>query len=296
MRNSFYIAIFFSVSLTLFSGLHSANAFTLIDSENVSVSATVAGSAAPGGGNTISGNLGLPSTGVNFSGEAYPHARVVLMREGVQVAETIAASDATFSLTLPENYDRNILYTLFAVDTAGNKSLLINYPIAIHNGFFTSVSGIRFAPTITIDKVEAREGDYLTVSGFAVPGRSMEATVSGDAPVTFGLSSDPNGSYSIHIPLAGLPQGNYVVYVKYASDTRISKLIKFIIGDVNIYSIESIENIPGDCNADRIVNLVDFSVMAFWYGKPNPPACVDTNHDGKINLVDFSVLAFYWTG
>jgi hypothetical protein len=41
---------------------------------------------------------------------------------------------------------------------------------------------------------------------------------------------------------------------------------------------------------------VDFSITAYWYGKENPPADVDFNGDGKVNLVDFSIMAFYWTG
>jgi hypothetical protein len=41
---------------------------------------------------------------------------------------------------------------------------------------------------------------------------------------------------------------------------------------------------------------VDFSIMAYWYKRPNPPASVDLNGDSKIDLVDFSILAFNWTG
>ncbi|MFA6385357.1 MAG: dockerin type I domain-containing protein, partial [Candidatus Paceibacterota bacterium] len=52
----------------------------------------------------------------------------------------------------------------------------------------------------------------------------------------------------------------------------------------------------GDLNCDNHVNLIDFSIMAYWYKKINPPEKVDLNNDGKITLVDFSIMAFNWTG
>lgn len=49
-----------------------------------------------------------------------------------------------------------------------------------------------------------------------------------------------------------------------------------------------------DMNSDGRVNLIDFSIAAFWYKKQNPPANIDISGDGVVNLVDFSIMAFYW--
>ncbi|KKQ46505.1 MAG: hypothetical protein US65_C0037G0007 [Candidatus Yanofskybacteria bacterium GW2011_GWC2_37_9] len=89
-------------------------------------------------------------------------------------------------------------------------------------------------------------------------------------------------------------KGNYFTYVKYTDDIRISKLVEFLIGDTNIKSTDVTLNIPGDCNADGAINLTDFSVLAFWYKKQNPPVCVDINKDNIVDLIDFSILAYYW--
>lgn len=51
-----------------------------------------------------------------------------------------------------------------------------------------------------------------------------------------------------------------------------------------------------DINDDGKINLTDFSVMAYWFKKADPPANVDINNDGKVNLTDLSILAFYWSG
>lgn len=277
---------------------HLALAFDITatpDSGDVGVSASVGDitvTPSTGGG----GAIGLPHTAVIFSGFAYPKATVFILKQGTLALSVKADDTGAFSATLEEKFDSTIVYTLYAIDLSSNKSLLINYPIVIYAGYITHLSGIRFAPTIVLDKVEVRSGDYLTVFGYALPSMDMEVFVDGPDKKSFTLTSNANGTYKIILPMQGLSKGNYVAYARYTSDGRITKLVKFIIGDTNIPNTDIVENIPGDCNYDGIINLVDFSVLAFWYGKDNPPTCVDTNRDGRIDLVDFSILAFWWTG
>ena len=60
---------------------------------------------------------------------------------------------------------------------------------------------------------------------------------------------------------------------------------------------ELLETAPkGDTNGDNKVNLVDFSVAAYWYKRSSPPVSADLSGDGKVDLVDFSIMAFNWTG
>ena len=51
-----------------------------------------------------------------------------------------------------------------------------------------------------------------------------------------------------------------------------------------------------DLNNDNRVNLLDFSIMAFWYKRLTFPPKVDLNTDKQVNLTDLSILAFCWTG
>jgi hypothetical protein len=79
--------------------------------------------------------------------------------------------------------------------------------------------------------------------------------------------------------------------------TTDSSLITFKVGNKNITSAKSTGCPPkGDLNGDCKVDLIDFSIMAYWYKRPNPPELVDLNGDGKVDLIDFSILAYYWTG
>lgn len=236
------------------------------------------------------------STGIIFSGYAYPGATVHIWKNGLPKTTTKADETGRFSATITEIYAPNSLYTLYAIDRVNRRSLLINYPIIIKTGYITHVSGIRFAPTISTDKTEVKEGGDITVSGYALPSALLNLSIEGVRDRIFNLTSNSDGTYQMIVPLSDFRKGDYKVHTNYLNDKRISNVITFNIGEVNILSVDLTTNIPGDCNADQIINLIDFSVMAFWYGKDNPPRCVDTNKDNIINLVDFSILAFYWTG
>lgn len=302
MANNFSKNIIFCVLIIalffFFLNYKNISAQPFSGSGTVGISATVPEliTVTPTGGST-SGSISLPKTAVGFFGYAYPNAIVTLLKGG-QVNTTVTANaNGAFSITLEELYSSNTIYSLFAEDLDGNRSLLLNYPMVVQTGYFTQLNGIRFAPTIVTDKLEVRNGDYLTVYGYALGDKELDVTITGGGTETiFTLTSQPDGTYKIVLPVSGLKKGEYSVFINYKNDTRISKLIKFAIGDKNVFFTEDLSSIPGDCNVDKIINLVDFSILAYWYGKDNPPSCVDTNKDGVINLTDFSILAFYWTG
>jgi len=53
--------------------------------------------------------------------------------------------------------------------------------------------------------------------------------------------------------------------------------------------------VKADINCDGKVNLVDFSIMYYWYRKSPVPNRVDLNSDGRVNIYDFSIMAYYWS-
>lgn len=53
----------------------------------------------------------------------------------------------------------------------------------------------------------------------------------------------------------------------------------------------------GDINNDGNVNLIDFSIMAYWWKRPVPDLIlpqIDLNGDKQLTLIDFSILAYWW--
>jgi hypothetical protein len=49
-----------------------------------------------------------------------------------------------------------------------------------------------------------------------------------------------------------------------------------------------------DYNCDGLVNIVDFSVLIYWFDKTSVPPSIDLTDDGRVDLRDFSVMAYYW--
>ncbi len=292
MYNKKLIIKFFIILFVVIFFPHSIFASSHIATDNVSVSATVIGPIIEdeeGGG-------GGGFTGIIFSGQAYPEATVHIWKNGIPKTTTISDNKGNFRVTITEVYSPNTLYTLYAVDKINRRSTLLNYPVVIKIGYLTEISGIRFAPTIGVNKVEVKADSDITISGYALPNTPLELVLIRLQNRIFNLVSNNDGTYQLVMPLKGFGKGEYKIRTNYLNDRRISKVVQFTIGDADVLSADLTKNIPGDCNVDQAIKLVDFSVMAFWYGKANPPKCVDTNKDNLINLVDFSILAFYWTG
>ncbi len=55
------------------------------------------------------------------------------------------------------------------------------------------------------------------------------------------------------------------------------------------------EGRPADLNGDVRVDLVDFSILLYNWGKPKNLKA-DINNDGLVDLVDFSIMLYWWTG
>ncbi|MCK4800344.1 hypothetical protein KAS31_05175, partial [Candidatus Parcubacteria bacterium] len=52
-----------------------------------------------------------------------------------------------------------------------------------------------------------------------------------------------------------------------------------------------------DLNSDGKIDLVDFSIMLYFWEQSDPSNIyVDMNSDGIVNLTDFSIMMYYWTG
>jgi len=100
--------------------------------------------------------------------------------------------------------------------------------------------------------------------------------------------------YGTHYTKAKVAIGNQDV-------SSFSNLVSFKVGTKNVLAQLQTVSKKGDLNADGRVNLVDFSIAAYWYKRPISAEFATKekerlNGDGKVDLVDFSIVAFYWTG
>lgn len=258
-------------------------------------------SPAPSGGG---GGGGVPITApipsVIFSGRAYPLSKVVALKDGQIAISTIAGPDARFEMSLTGLAAGNYNFAVYGEDSKGVRSHSFTFPSYITSGATAKVSGIFLAPTIFVNKSEVKRGDTIAIFGQSAPMAEVTIAVNSEEDFFVKTVADKDGVYLHNLNTATLAAGQHLTKSKAAVGGEISpfgKAIGFVVGTKNVLAKPPTQaSTKGDLNNDKEVNLVDFSVVAYWYKRPVPPASADLNGDKKVDLVDFSILAYYWTG
>lgn len=140
------------------------------------------------------------------------------------------------------------------------------------------------------------------LTGFGVPFSTI--TLLDDGAISTSTIVSDSGTWSLL--LGNISPGQHQFFIR-ATDragvTLSSYSVSINIAEGSLTKVENIE-LPlirnsasfFDINKDEKINLVDFSILAFWFQRDSPPSNVDMNRDGIVNLADFSILAYYWTG
>jgi hypothetical protein len=254
------------------------------------------GSGGGGGGSTVTSN-----TGVTVTGKAYPLSRVSVLLDGVKVVSTIAGPDAAFSATITRVDGGTHTISVYAEDTSGERSTLFSFPLMVTNGATTAVSGIYIAPTIDVDKSQVKQGDPIAIFGRSTPNSGIAISVHSATEIQRSTVSDKDGIYLYYLDSGLLEMGTHEAQSKATKDailTPQSQKMSFIVGTENVQkSLPPKSCHKADINCDGHVNLVDYSILAYWYKRAGTvPERVDINKDGSVQLSDFSILAYYWTG
>jgi hypothetical protein len=264
---------------------------------SVTPSATGGGGGGGGGGSIVSGS--------KFSGYAYPLSTVYILQDGELVAQTISGTDGQFSVRINDLSSGTYNFAFYSVDKNGIRSDSFSFPVFVGSGSSVDVTGIFITPTIDVDKSQVKKGDDLLIFGQTTPKSDVTIQVNSNNQLFANTKADTNGVYLYNFDTAPLEFGSHSTKSKSilasGAASGYGKVVGFTVGTENIAKKPSDTACHADLNADAKVNLVDFSIAAFWYKKTLEPAIATIeknclNGDGVINLVDFSIMAFYWTG
>jgi hypothetical protein len=277
---------------------------------DISISATVVDDSQSGAGNSNNnssfGNINATSpditpTDITFSGVAYPKTKVILLLNGTKAAETNAGPDASFSLKLSSLIAGLKVFSIVAEDIEGVRSVLVTLPITIKDRTSTNISNLFIAPTLSLNKTSYGRGENISVHGYSVPGSTVLFVV--DSKDNINISANNLGFYIANIKTDSFSLGDHAIQAKTKDMSGIKiktsglgQLSSFFITLRKKEKIEDKPNIVADINSDSVINISDFSILAFWYQKPTAPKTIDLNGDGKITMTDFSILAYYWNG
>lgn len=257
-----------------------------------------------GGGGNNNQSTSDSSTGVNFSGRAYPLSKVSILKDGQLVLNTIAGPDSNFSAKLNGLSSGEYNFSVYGTDKNGVRSGSFTFQVYITSGVVTNIGGIFIAPTISVDKSEVKKGDNIVIFGQSSPDSQVVISVNSKQEFFKNVKTDKDGAYLHNFDTSVLEMGSHSARSKSLKDNEISsfgELALFAVGTKNVLANNSKELSKCDLNEDGRCNLIDFSIAAFWYKKNLSDDMLQKEKkylsgNGKIDLVDFSIMAFYWTG
>jgi hypothetical protein len=256
-----------------------------------------------GGGGGGGGPTPTPVTGADFSGRAYPQSDVILLKDGQIAVTTIAGPDGKFKASLSNIQAGSYTFGLYAEDSAGVRSSIFAFPISVTSGTIATVTGIFIAPTISVDKEVVKHGNDVVIFGESAPGAEMTIQVN-STPIYVKTDSDAtDGGYIYTFNTGLIENGPHTTKSKATLGGTVSSFslaVGFEVNDTGEGGDKWICR-KADLNCDTKVNLIDFSIAAFWYKRPLdaqfiPIEIERLNGDGKVDLIDFSIMAYYWTG
>jgi len=251
--------------------------------EDIGVSITIEPVGGGGGGTPP------PASGeIVLEGWAYSGAIVTVLRNGATIGNFLADNDGTFSRTFTNIPQGIHTLGIRAEDRAGRKSPTLNFTITVHSASRTTVSDILLPPTIE-STPSAQKGGVIVIEGYSFPGSEIFLFIE-PGSIVENTITDIGGLWRWELNTTDLIEGNYTVRAKSILSTgqqsEFSHTVRFNVLEVTC--------LPADFNCDGRVNLIDLSIMMFWWERQDSVA--DLNNDGIVNIIDFSILLYYWTG
>lgn len=249
----------------------------------------------PGGG----GEPVVVPTEIVFSGFAYPSSMVYLLKDG-QLEDSVSANvTSDFIIPIDTIEAGTYLFSLYAVDTYGKQSNLVSYSIEVIDEAKTEVTGIILPPTVTTDSIEVQQGEALKIYGQAIQDSTVTLLIEGQSTTT--VQAVSTGLYEYNLDTTEMDSGEYTAQARMNDSFVTSPFTNPITFSVTATPTEPEVFIVGDVNYDDAVDIIDFSIMAFWYEQELSEdfLIVEAERlsgDGVVNLIDFSLMAYYWTG
>ncbi len=236
---------------------------------------------------------------VIINGSAFPNSTIVILVDGAAARTVRSNSQGKFAVTLDAIARGVYNFGIYGVDSNDVRSSTFTTTFTVTGSRSSSLSNINLAPSILVEPDPVDPGDTVTFSGYTLPNAAVtienQSEKTSASKKTFETTSDSSGEWSIDVDTTGFVAGTYKVRAKAQTSTVSTNFSNYTLYGVG----EAVRaGINADLNRDGKVNLIDFSILLFWWGSDggdsNPPA--DINADRNVSLTDFSILLFNWTG
>ena len=251
-----------------------------------------------GGGGGGGGEIPAPAI-LEVTGETAPNSVVTILRDGVLFGEINSGVTGIFSRRFNEAAPGQSVFTFFSTDSGGNRSAPATMILNLISGQIVSVGYLILSPSVSSPNAAVKQGEKLDIIGNAAPGSDITIFMDPDRFIAKTKAGE-DGKYNIKIDTKILKKGAVQLRAKAEKKGQVSEWsfpLNIIIGDKTTEVVPaSACELKADFNSDCRVNIVDFSILMYWFYRSGVPAGVDLSPDGAVNLRDFSILIYYWTG
>jgi len=269
-----------------------------------SASCTIEPAGSGGGGSSGGGSGGsggsqaqLGDTVISVSGLAYPNQTLNFLLDSRNVGTVRAGSAGRFDFSVNAN-PGTVTLGIWAEDTARRRSITLNSSFDVTQGAVTNVGGIILPPTLGVPSPNIIPGSQIVFSGQAVPNARIEIHFN-NSEIVETTTSGSNGIYELQFNSSQLRNAAYTVRARSVTgvppltvQSNYSTTLQLFVG------VDGQATLPSDLNRDGKINLIDFSILIFWWGTAGGASdpSADINKNGRVGLEDFSILLFNWTG
>tara|TARA_B100002051_G_scaffold109346_1_gene104199 strand:- start:12753 stop:13829 length:1077 start_codon:yes stop_codon:yes gene_type:complete len=261
--------------------------------------------AGSGGGGTSGGGSGggggqddeLGDTIVNIIGKGYPSRTINFLIDTESVGSVRSDGNGDFEFAADATPGTATL-GIWTTDSSGVRSITLNNTFDVTQGAITNLNGVVIPPTISVPNQNVDPGDIVTISGQSVPESEVEIHFN-ESQIVESTNSNADGDWSIDFDTSRLSISDHIIRARsivgnppLTTESSFSTSLQLFVG------VDGQATLPTDLNRDGFINLIDFSILIFWWqttgGDSDPPA--DINQNGNVGLEDFSILLFNWTG
>lgn len=298
MRRSAFQVHVLVASMLLCTGLFASATF----GADVSITATVPSETPPAPNNPV----------VEFHGVAAPDVPVTVTRGTTELITVRAAADATFDITLSDQPAGQQTYVVSATDAQNHALAPVTFALNLVVGGTTIVNGVFLGPSIAIDATTVQLGGTVTVSGTTAPSSNVTISIQ-SADVQYTVTAGSTGAWSKAIDTDDVGEGTHSLRARATTTTNVisaySTSLTFTVTAVPSPGEQPVPGEPepepeekpspkrADLDEDEKIDLVDFSILLYYWKQKNPAnPRADINKDGIVDLTDFSIMLYQWTG
>lgn len=245
----------------------------------------------------VTATISPPYASVRISGYSAPGTFITITENGTVIGTDTAGIAGLFSKYLTGISPGNHTFTIFGVDSSNRTTSLLDVSAITPIYQETSISNLLLSPTIELSTTSINQGDLLVTNGSSIINGNLSIFTEPHLRTYYATASATGiWSYTIDNTDEYIP-GDYHIYSLVQNDigsqSLFSNALQFsVISNQNGGSEPLCDLSRGDLNCDDLINLIDFSILMYYWGSTNQGA--DINIDDSVNLIDFSIMMYYW--